>query len=422
MGRFIFKQQNGNKPGRDWLKREMQAQSRTSSNPFEKIRLPAITANAQNDPASTISKKFAFLKHQAKTDPSQGGLHPSSEAAFFDSGGKAKLESPSTHKKPPLLPGCDTEHRLQKQWQTTERACNFYNKQVLDFLAPKMQEFIKRQEFLFIATADRNGECDCTSKFGKPGFIRVLSDKHLIYPEYRGNGVFANTGNMMENPHIALLMIDFTQDTVGLHVNGKVRIVGNKELLEYRDKLSADVLEEIHQEGKKCPERWVMVEVEEAYIQCSKHIPLMKKLDKKIEWGTDDIVAKGGDYFQLMKLSLYDRVGGDKAMEICTDLFYRKVLQDKLVGVFFQDVDMDRQRLKQKSFLTMAFGGPYRYSGADLRESHKHLVDKYGLSDVHFDRVCEIFKETVAELNIPSDQIQEMMKILEGTRESILNR
>jgi hemoglobin len=115
-------------------------------------------------------------------------------------------------------------------------------------------------------------------------------------------------------------------------------------------------------------------------------------------------------------------VGGDKAMEICTDLFYRKVLQDKLVGVFFQDVDMDRQRLKQKSFLTMAFGGPYRYSGADLRESHKHLVDKYGLSDVHFDRVCEIFKETVAELNIPSDQIQEMMKILEGTRESILNR
>ncbi|MGR8941545.1 MAG: globin domain-containing protein, partial [Gammaproteobacteria bacterium] len=305
---------------------------------------------------------------------------------------------------------------------TKERANNFYNKQVLDFLAPKMQEFIRRQEFLFIATADRNGECDCTSKFGKPGFIRVLSDKYVIYPEYRGNGVFANTGNMLENPHIALLMIDFTRDTIGLHVNGQARVVTNVELLEYRDKLPHDVIEEIHQEGKKCPERWVMVEVEEAYIQCSKHIPLMKKAEKKIDWGTDNVAAKGGDYFQLMDIPLYDRIGGDKAMEVCTDVFYRKVLQDELIGHFFEDVDMERQRLKQKSFLAMAFGGPYKYTDIDLREGHKHLIDKYGLADEHFDRICAIFRETVAELDIPQDQQEEMLAVLESTRDAILNR
>jgi truncated hemoglobin YjbI/predicted pyridoxine 5'-phosphate oxidase superfamily flavin-nucleotide-binding protein len=293
---------------------------------------------------------------------------------------------------------------------------------VLDFLAPKMLAFIKRQEFLFIASSDRNGECDCTSKFGKPGFIRALSDKYLIYPEYRGNGVFANTGNMLENPHIALLMIDFTRDTVGLHVNGGVRVVTNDELLQYHDNLPADVIEEIHQEGKKCPERWVMVEVEEAYIQCSKHIPLMKKLDKKIDWGTDNVAAKGGDYFELMNISLYHRIGGDKTMEKCTDIFYRKLLQDEMVKRIFEDVDMESQRLKQKSFLTMAFGGPYPYRAPDLRESHKQLVEKYGLSDRHFDRVCEIFKETVTELNIPPDQIEEMMAILESTRDAVLNR
>ena len=189
-------------------------------------------------------------------------------------------------KKPTITPGSHGEHLLQEKWGARDRALNFYDRQVLDFLAPKMQEFIARQEFLFVATADRNGECDCTSKFGKPGFIRVLSNKYLMYPEYRGNGVFANSGNMTENPHIALLMIDFTRDTVGLHVNGKVRIVANDELLQYTDKLPQDVIEEIHQEGKKCPERWMMIEVEEAYIQCSKHIPLMKKLDKKRQLGT----------------------------------------------------------------------------------------------------------------------------------------
>ena len=109
-------------------------------------------------------------------------------------------------------------------------------------------------------------------------------------------------------------------------------------------------------------------------------------------------------------------------MEIVTDVFYRKVLQDESVSRFFEDVDMERQRLKQKSFLTMAFGGPYQYSGLDLREGHKHLIEKYGLSDQHFNRVCEIFKETVTELNIPPDQIEEMMSILESTRDVVLNR
>jgi predicted pyridoxine 5'-phosphate oxidase superfamily flavin-nucleotide-binding protein len=75
---------------------------------------------------------------------------------------------------------------------------------------PLIQEFISRQELLFVATADRNGECDCTPKFGKPGFIRVLGSRYLMYPEYRGNGVMANLGNVSENPHIALLIIDFT--------------------------------------------------------------------------------------------------------------------------------------------------------------------------------------------------------------------
>lgn len=388
---------------------------------------PAAEVDAVNPPPPASSatqnaapkRRFGFLDARAKT----AGTTPSrGDSATVSARRPPRAEEPSVLRTRGLLPGSDGEHGLQRQFGTEDRADGFYARQVLDYLSPTMQEFIARQEILFVATADRHGECDCTSKFGRPGFIRVLNENFLMYPEYRGNGVFANLGNITENPHIAMLILDFYRDTVGLHVNGNARIVDNDELLEYRDNLPDDVIEEIHQEGKKQPERWVMVEVEEAYIQCSKHIPLMKKLDKRIEWGTDNVVAKGGDYFKLQELPLYDRVGGDKAMERVVDLFYRRVLQDELVGRFFEDVDMEAQRLKQKSFLAMAFGGPYHYSAKDMREVHKRLVDDLGLTDVHFDRVMHHFRETVQELHVPGPETEKMCEILESFRDDVLNR
>ncbi|MGZ8137666.1 MAG: globin domain-containing protein [Methylococcaceae bacterium] len=414
MRRFSFRKKNANKSGKDLSTQDIHSQP--DANLGEGEESPTRQASDLPDDAPVTTKKFAFLQDKAKEDKS--AVQHQSAGCFF---AETDNQQPSV-KQPSITPGSDSEHQLQKKWGSRDRALNFYDRQVLDYLAPKMQEFIARQEFLFVASADRNGECDCTSKFGKPGFIRVLSSKYLIYPEYRGNGVFANSGNMAENPHVALLMIDFLKDTVGLHVNGNVRIISNEDLLEYADKLPPDVIEEIHQEGKKCPERWMMIEVEEAYIQCSKHIPLMKKLDKKIDWGTDNIAAKGGDYFQLMDIPLYDRVGGDKAMEVCVDVFYRKVLQDELVSRFFEDTDMAALRLKQKSFLSMAFGGPYHYTDTDLRAAHRPLLEKYGLSDEHFDRVLQIFRETLTELNISTNELQGIMEILESTRDAVLDR
>ena len=63
----------------------------------------------------------------------------------------------------------------------------------------------------------------------------------------------------------------------------------------------------------------------------------------------------------------------------------------------FDDVDMDRQIQKQKAFLTMVFGGPNDYSGKDMREGHKHLVER-GLNESHFDAVIENLAGTLKEL------------------------
>jgi len=69
--------------------------------------------------------------------------------------------------------------------------------------------------------------------------------------------------------------------------------------------------------------------------------------------------------------SLYERVGGAGAVDAAVDLFYRKVLADGRIARFFDNVNMEDQIAKQKSFLTMAFGGPNNYTGQDMRNGHK---------------------------------------------------
>ncbi len=200
-------------------------------------------------------------------------------------------------KKTIKIPGSEGEHHAQKKFGTTRRALAFYNNQMLNHLNAVMQEFIARQEMVFIATADARGECDCSFRAGSAGFVHVLDEKTLAFPEYRGNGVMASVGNISGNPHVGLIFIDFFQSTVGLHVNGEARVVECEDLLSRPD-VTPHMTKATAITGGRRPERWIFVKVEEAYIHCSKHVPLLKKLDKDIHWGTDDETRKGGDFFR----------------------------------------------------------------------------------------------------------------------------
>lgn len=195
-------------------------------------------------------------------------------------------------------PGSKGEHQLQEELGTTRRARTFYKQQMLDHLNPSMREFIASRQMVFIATSDSKGECDCSFRMGLPGFVHVINDKTLAYPEYRGNGVLASLGNIRENPHIGMIFIDFFENTIGLHVNGKAEVIKNEEMLE-KDNLTKDILRDVQNAGERKPECWVMIQVDEAYIHCSKHIPLLKNLNKEIHWGTDNKNFKGGNYFKI---------------------------------------------------------------------------------------------------------------------------
>lgn len=119
--------------------------------------------------------------------------------------------------------------------------------------------------------------------------------------------------------------------------------------------------------------------------------------------------------------SLYQRLGGQQAVDQVVETFYRKVLLDDRISSFFDDVDMDGQIQKQKSFLTMVFGGPTNYSGLAMREGHRHLVDR-GLSDIHVDAVIELLGEALASHGASAEDISEVVTIANSVRDDVLNK
>ncbi|WP_239087015.1 pyridoxamine 5'-phosphate oxidase family protein [Catellatospora methionotrophica] len=189
------------------------------------------------------------------------------------------------------MQGSAGERRLQQAHGTAARAQRFYDQQQLDHLNERMAAFVRRQEMMFVATSDAAGECDNTFRAGPAGFVHVLDATHLTWPEYRGNGVMASLGNITENGHVGLLFVDFVDDAIGLHVNGRARVVEDDLARAAYPDLPVDPVP-----GRRA-ERWVLVEVQEAYIHCAKHIPRMAKAPRKREWGTDDVRRKGGDFF-----------------------------------------------------------------------------------------------------------------------------
>jgi len=119
--------------------------------------------------------------------------------------------------------------------------------------------------------------------------------------------------------------------------------------------------------------------------------------------------------------NLYEKIGGEAAVNAAVDIFYRKVLADDRINDFFDGVDMEQQAAKQKGFLTFAFGGPNNYTGKDMRDGHAHLVAR-GLNDSHFDAVMENLGATLKELKVPDDLIAQAAAIAESVRNDVLGR
>ena len=140
--------------------------------------------------------------------------------------------------------------------------------------------FIESASMFFLATADAEGRPDVSYKGGMPGFVRVVDERTLAFPSYDGNGQFRSLGNILVNPHVGLLFVDFE------HPN-RMRINGRATLQEATDDADALVVVAVDQVFPNCPRYVHRMTLEEHSVFAPRpgHVP------PEPEWKRMEFVA-----------------------------------------------------------------------------------------------------------------------------------
>ena len=132
---------------------------------------------------------------------------------------------------------------------------------IRDVLGVGFKQFIEAQCMFFLATSDDEGRLDCNFRGGPSGFVRVADERTLLFPDYNGNGSFMSLGNLLTNPNVGMLFIDFATQR-------RIRVNGTAEILDDPDMVSAF----------PGAERVVRVTIDQAFPNCSRYIPRMARV------------------------------------------------------------------------------------------------------------------------------------------------
>ena len=120
---------------------------------------------------------------------------------------------------------------LQDRFDTRRLADRLDERNCRDHITPDDAAFIARMDMFFLATADAEGRPQCAYKGGDPGFVRVLDEHTLAFPNYDGNGMYLSWGNALVNPHVGLLFVDFVSERPSrLRVEGDASVQLEDEL------------------------------------------------------------------------------------------------------------------------------------------------------------------------------------------------
>lgn len=152
----------------------------------------------------------------------------------------------------------DGMRQLQERFDSRRLADRLDEKLARREFTDEDRAFIESRSLFFLATADAQGRPDCSYKGGDPGFVRVTAADELAFPSYDGNGQFRSLGNVLVNPAVALLFLDFEQPK-RLRVNGTAS-------LHFEDAL----MSEFH--GAQAV---VRVRAEHIFPNCPRYIPRM---------------------------------------------------------------------------------------------------------------------------------------------------
>ena len=116
--------------------------------------------------------------------------------------------------------------------------------------------------------------------------------------------------------------------------------------------------------------------------------------------------------------TLYNQIGGMPAVDAAVGIFYDKIMIDPRVNHFFKRVDMTQQSPKLKAFLAYAFGAPMAYTGKSMHAAHAHL----NITELDFSIVAGHLHDTLVELAVPDELIQEVIRIAGSVKDKIVQR
>jgi predicted pyridoxine 5'-phosphate oxidase superfamily flavin-nucleotide-binding protein len=126
--------------------------------------------------------------------------------------------------------------------------------------------FIEALPYFFLATADAEGQPDCSFKGGPPGFVRVTGPSEIAFPDYDGNGMFKSLGNIVVNADVGLLFIAMHDKPRRLRVNGHAVVSDNDPLLA--ETVGAQLI--------------VRVTARAIFPNCPRYIPTMASVEPSI--------------------------------------------------------------------------------------------------------------------------------------------
>ena len=118
-----------------------------------------------------------------------------------------------------------------------------------------------------------------------------------------------------------------------------------------------------------------------------------------------------------MEQTLYERIGGEEAIEKVVDYFYNElVLKDDTVNHFFEDIDMDKQLRHQTKFISFALGGPNQYSGQSMAKAHEGM----NLQPAHFDAIATHLHDALAHFGVNEADIDTALSKVSSLKDDII--
>jgi predicted pyridoxine 5'-phosphate oxidase superfamily flavin-nucleotide-binding protein len=184
--------------------------------------------------------------------------------------------------------------RLQDRFDTRRLADRLDEKFLRrPVIGPEDRAFIERMDMFFLATSDEENGPQCSYKGGEPGFVRVLDERTVAFPNYDGNGMYLSMGNLAVNPQVGMLFIDFVSARPSrLRLNGIARIEEQGELMACYPEAQFVVLVRATQVFPNCPRyihRMALVERSRFVPQANRETPVPDW--KRSDWACDVLPA-----------------------------------------------------------------------------------------------------------------------------------